>query len=57
MPTSWTNLPKPASATLLAGSPMGLLLALTYATTVPGATVWYNVTKPSNTTWSNITKP
>jgi hypothetical protein len=57
MATTWTPQPRSTvSTTLTQGSPIGLLLVLTYATTTttPGQ-VWTNITK-NTTTWTNQTK-
>lgn len=53
--TSWTKLTKPTVVNGPAvGSPIGLLLALTYATS-PGST-WTKITKASGTNWTKISK-
>ncbi len=61
--TSWTKLPKASfngTQTISQGTPIGLLLALTYAvpttTPVPGISPWTKVAKASGTTWTKITK-
>ena len=61
--TSWTDIPKPI---LISGSkiisqvgvPIGLLMALTYATTssITTQSSWTDVPKPSGTTWTDIIK-
>ena len=52
--TSWTKLAKPTTQVQASGSPIGLLLALTYATTT--GTNWTKITKASGTSWTKITK-
>lgn len=52
--TSWTNITKPTSLAVTGGSPIGLLLSLTYAANV--TTSWTNITKASGTSWTNIAK-
>ena len=55
--TPWTKVPKAITrgTTALGGSPIGLLLALTYSASSPG-TGWTPITKPSGTSWTKITK-
>lgn len=54
--TSWTKIAKPSGGTgTSAGTPIGLLLALTYATGVV-ASNWTKITKPSGTVWTKISK-
>jgi hypothetical protein len=55
MATTWTKLPKPAPLVNTGGSPIGLLLALTYARTT--GTGWTKVTKAAGTSWTKLTKP
>jgi hypothetical protein len=62
--TSWNKITKAttssgAASNIVAGNPIGLLLALTYATgsNVPGGSGWTKVTKASGTSWTKITKP
>lgn len=53
--TSWTKIAKPIlSIAQTGGSPIGLLLSLTYSTTVNAT--WTKVSKAANTTWTKITK-
>lgn len=52
--TNWTKIAKPATSGTKRGSPIGLLLALTYATSA-GIT-WTKVAKASGTTWTKVTK-
>lgn len=61
--TSWTDIPKPtlSSGSVVistAGVPIGLLLALTYATTSSVTTQrsWTDIPKPSGTVWTDIPK-
>ena len=60
---SWTRVPDPTagggSVTINAGEPIGLLLALTYATSsvVPGTDFWTRITNPSSTSWTRISDP
>lgn len=59
--TSWTKLAKPSttnSGGVSVGNPIGLLLALTYATASDGSggTSWTKLTKASGTSWTKITK-
>ncbi len=60
--TPWTDIPKVQAIITQGpgvGSPIGLLMALTYATSGMisiGGTNWTNITKPSGTTWTNIPK-
>lgn len=61
--TPWTKIPKAVSTgsgggTINVGNPIGLLLALTYATssTVPGHEMWTKINKASGTAWTKITK-
>lgn len=51
--TSWTVVPKISTIANQQGSPMGLLLALTYPVT--NGTLWNPITKPT-TNWTKITK-
>lgn len=55
----WTDVPKPSNTTVLTqeGTPIGLLLALTYATSNTTVKGWTGVTKPSGTSWTDINKP
>jgi hypothetical protein len=50
--TSWTKIAE-ASARISTGSPIGLLLALTYTNPSGG---WNKVTKATSTSWTKITK-
>ena len=54
---TWTNTSDTIDVGLLAsGSPIGLLLALTYTTSIPATGVdWGNVSKNSSS-WTNKTK-
>jgi hypothetical protein len=59
--TSWTKISKATNAdhtvSTVVGSPIGLLLALTYATTSSVATgIWTDIPKASGTSWTKITK-
>lgn len=52
--TSWTTIPKATgSAGTGGGSPIGLLLSLTYAA---GGATWTTITKPTGTSWTTIPK-
>ncbi len=57
--TTWTKIPKPVNTveTTTPGTPIGLLLALTYATS--GTVVidkWTKIVKAAGTAWTKITK-
>lgn len=57
--TGWTSIAKPPTSSVLvqAGEPIGLLLALTYdSTVVVPFDPWTRVTEPSSTPWTNIPK-
>ncbi len=56
--TSWSKITKATgtSSGVTGGSPIGLLLALTYAGS-SGVSIWHNITKASATNWTDITKP
>lgn len=59
--TGWTDIPKAPSpnktTTINAGNPIGLLLALTYATSSSFTTsLWTDVSKASGTVWTDIPK-
>lgn len=59
--TSWTNIPKAPSpdktTTIIAGNPIGLLLALTYAAPSSFTTsLWTDIPKANGTVWTNIPK-
>ena len=57
--TSWTNITKVQSPTTVSqvGVPIGLLLALTYATTTQsGDNLWTNIAKASGTSWTSVSK-
>ncbi len=61
--TGWIGVSKPVDitgggGTLTVGSPIGLLLALTYATggSTPGTSRWVNVSKAPSRVWTNIPK-
>lgn len=56
--TSWNKITKPAamSGTITGGTPIGLLLALTYSASA-GNEMWTKVGKASGTSWTKITKP
>jgi hypothetical protein len=59
MTRTWTKIAKPTLATsnISAGNPIGLLLALTYATASGGSgTSWTKLTKASGTSWTKLTK-
>lgn len=53
--TSWTTVPDADIGLTTGGSPIGLLLALTYANTL--GTHWTKLPKASGTVWTNIPKP
>lgn len=54
--TSWTNVAKASDPLeVVGGEPIGLLLALTYATT--GGGIWSKITKAAGTSWTNVAKP
>lgn len=64
--SAWTNVPKPAessvtSVTYTGGSPIGLLLALTYTTVTAGGssvlTGWGKVAAPSVSSWVSVARP
>lgn len=50
--TTWTKISKPT--TLINGSPIGLLLGLTYAGL--NSTSWTKIGKATGTSWTKITK-
>lgn len=52
--TSWTAITEPSNAAPPMGSPIGLLLALTYATST--ATNWNKISKATGTSWTTISK-
>jgi hypothetical protein len=56
--TSWTNIAKATSGNSIpGGTPIGLLLALTYGEdTSGGVGAWTKITKASGTSWTNISK-
>ncbi len=60
---TWTRIPEPAGGggdvTIQVGEPIGLLLALTYATSsvVPATNMWTRITNPSAQTWTRIANP
>lgn len=62
MVTTWNKVPKPSggtpAVTIQAGEPIGLLLALTYATSsiTPGTSAWTKVAKQTSTAWTKVTK-
>lgn len=54
--TSWTKIAAPSiGGTSVPGSPIGLLLALTYATAISTG-IWTPITKATGTVWNKITK-
>lgn len=62
--TTWTTITKPTNTTwtkvqpsggIPGGTPIGMLLALTYAAT-QFTTSWTTITKASGTVWTKITK-
>lgn len=58
--TSWTTLTKPSNSvmtTINNGTPLGLLLALTFpsSSSVMGS-LWTDVAKPSGTSWTTYPK-
>lgn len=53
--TSWTGVPKATGINpIVVGSPIGLLLSLTYAATIGGT--WTKITKASGQTWTKVAK-
>lgn len=58
---SWIGVAKPTEGTLVsqtAGSPIGLLLALTYTSTVTSVlTGWGKIIKPTTINWTSVPKP
>lgn len=52
--TAWTKIAKSDPITLVGGSPIGLLLALTYAANI--GTQWVKITKASGTSWTKLPK-
>ncbi len=52
--TTWTKTAKPPTVVQVTGSPIGLLLALTYATSA--GTLWTKVTKATSTVWTKVPK-
>lgn len=52
--TSWTKVILPKSSSPAKGSPIGLLMALTYATS--NSTTWTKISKATGTTWTKVTK-
>lgn len=51
--TTWTKIPNPSSTTPVeGGTPIGLLLALTYASSI--GTQWTQIINPSGTSWTPI---
>lgn len=59
--TSWTAIPKAPSSNstqnITAGQPIGLLLALTYATASSvNTSLWTDIPKATGTSWTNIPK-
>lgn len=52
--TAWTKTTKPTTGGAASGSPIGLLLSLTYATTVGG--IWTKINNASGTSWTKIAK-
>lgn len=52
--TTWTTIPK-ASGGSGGGTPIGMLLALTYASG-GGGSIWTTITKASGTSWTTIPK-
>lgn len=58
---NWTAVPKPTFPTVVmgnVGSPIGLLLALTYSDSNTVVTdPWTKISKPSGTNWTSVTKP
>lgn len=52
--TSWTQVAKIPTAITTLGSPIGLLLTLTYPQTQ--GTAWSNVTKATGTVWTPVPK-
>ena len=51
---SWTGITKPPTVSLTKGTPIGLLLSLTYAKNV--GTAWSKISKATGTSWTKITK-
>lgn len=58
--TTWTKIPKAtgdSSNTIVAGTPIGLLMALTYSTSSSvNVSKWTKIIKASNTSWTKIAK-
>lgn len=58
---TWTGVAKPAEDIEVlrpVGTPIGLLLALTYADPITSVlTGWSGIAKPSTYNWSNVAKP
>ena len=56
--TSYTDVAKPTTftGTTPAGSPIGLLLALTYAGAINVGDIWTDVSKAVGTLYTNVTK-
>lgn len=62
--TSWTSIPKAtipgAGGAITPGQPIGLLLALTYATSSSGGgtagTSWSTISKATGTSWTKLAK-
>lgn len=54
--TIWTDVPKPSNTVVTnqEGTPIGLLLALTYSTTDIIISGWTNVAKATGTSWTNV---
>lgn len=59
--TGWTNVPKPTNPTVnifTGGTPIGLLLALTYTTVTSSvASAWTPINKPTVYGWTSVPKP
>ena len=59
MTTTWTDITKPATSeiTIESGMPIGLLLALTYGTSISTPIdIWTDVSKASSTSYTKIAK-
>lgn len=55
--TSWTKIGTPGNEVIdVGGSPIGLLLALTYPARTVVISGWTKITKAAGTTWTKITK-
>lgn len=55
-PLSYTNIAKPTdgSTTIFGGQPIGLLMALTYATNIVTPGIWTDISKAAGQLWTNV---